>query len=128
MSWTATYDSRGCAVCFTDLTDSDEVLAAHRAIFVHPYEEGLQYVLADFSAVERLDLSLVDLLQMAEHDRQYLLRNPTYLAAMIAPQAHVSALMRTFAGYMEGSQHQSVIVSSRSDALAWLNDRLTSIA
>jgi hypothetical protein len=124
MSWTATFTARGCEIRFTGQCDGPEVHAAHREIFAHKYEEGFQYAIVDFSQLERLDLLLADLLRIAEHDRQYLLRNPSYLVATIAPQAHVFGLLRTFERYMEGSGFKSTIVTTREQAIAWLNNEL----
>ena len=109
---------------FTDRSDGDEVYAANREVYLHVYEEGFQYAIVDFSKVEQLELPLADLLRIAEHDRQYLLRNPPYLLAMIAPQAHVFGLARTFERYMEGSTLRSTVVETRDEAIAWLNTEM----
>ena len=124
MPWKTTSGARGADVRFTDRSDGDEVYAANREVFLHSYEEGFQYAIVDFSTVEQLDLPLADLLRIAEHDRQYLLRNPPYLLAMIAPQAHVFGLARTFERYMEGSTLRSTVVETRDEAIAWLNTEM----
>jgi hypothetical protein len=128
MAWKTTYGARGADVCFTDRSDGDEVYEANREVYLHPYEEGFQYAIVDFSKVEQLDLPLADLLRIAEHDRQYLLRNPPYLLAMIAPQAHVFGLARTFERYMEGSTLKSTVVTTRDEAIAWLNSEMMVMA
>ena len=121
MPWTTTYAARGADVRFVGESDGDDVYEANREVFLHSYDEGFQYAIVDFSKVARLDLPLADLLRIAEQDRQYLLRNPPYLLAMIAPQAHVFGLARTFERYMEGTSLRSVVVTERAQALAWLN-------
>jgi hypothetical protein len=125
MSWTTTYGARGADVTFWDQSDGDEVYEANREVYLHRYEEGLQFAIVDFSRVERLELPLADLLRIADHDRQYLLRNPPYLLAVIAPQAHVFGLARTFERYMEGSTLRSTVVKTREEAVAWLNGEMT---
>ena len=128
MPWKTTYGARGADVRFTDRSDGDEVYAANREVFLHAYEEGFQYAIVDFSTVEQLDLPLADLLRIAEHDRQYLLRNPPYLLAIIAPQAPVFGLARTFERYMEGSSLRSTVVETRDEAIAWLNNEMMVMA
>ena len=113
---------------FTDRSDGCEVYEANREVFLHSYEEGFQYAIVDFSTVEQLDLPLADLLRIAEHDRQYLLRNPPYLLAVIAPQAHVFGLARTFERYMEGSTLKSTVVRTRDEANAWINNEMMVMA
>jgi hypothetical protein len=121
MPWTTTYAARGADVRFMERSDGEEVYEANREVFLHRYEEGFQYAIVDFTRVEQLQLPLADLLRIAEQDRQYLLRNPPYLLAMIAPQAHVFGLARTFEQYMEGSTLRSTVVKTRDEANAWLN-------
>lgn len=128
MPWKTTFGARGAEVRFTDRSDGDEVYAANREVFLHSYEEGFQYAIVDFSRVEQLDLPLADLLRIAEHDRQYLLRNPPYLLATIAPQAHVFGLARTFEHYMQGSALRSTVVATRDEAIAWLNGEMMAFA
>jgi hypothetical protein len=128
MPWETTYAARGADVRFTDRSDGEEVYEANREVYLHVYEEGFQYAIVDFSRVEQLDLQLADLLRIAEHDRQYLLRNPPYLLAVIAPQAQVFGLARTFEHYMEGSTLRSTVVPTRDAALAWLNAEMMAMA
>ena len=125
MPWTTTYGARGADVRFMDESDGEEVYEANREVFLHRYDEGFQYAIVDFTKVARLDLPLADLLRIAEQDRQYLLRNPPYLLAMIAPQGHVFGLARTFQRYMEGSTLRSAVVKTRDEAIAWLNAEMT---
>jgi hypothetical protein len=105
-------------------SDGDELYEANREVFLHRYEEGFQYAMVDFSRLEHMHLPLADLLRIAEQDRQYLLRNPPYLLAMIAPQAHVFGLARTFQQYMEGSTLRSTVANTRDEAIAWLNTEM----
>ena len=121
MPWTTTYAARGADVRFMERSDGDEVYEANREVFLHRYEEGFQYAVVDFSNIEHMHLPLADLLRIAEQDRQYLLRNPPYLLAMVAPQAHIFGLARTFQHYMEGSTLRSTVVKTRDEAIAWLN-------
>ena len=125
MPWTTSYGARGADVRFMDESDGDEVYEANREVFLHRYDEGFQYAIVDFTKVARLDLPLADLLRIAEQDRQYLLRNPPYLLAMIAPQGPVFGLARTFERYMEGSTLRSTVVKTRDEAIAWLNAEMT---
>ena len=120
MAWTCTYGAQGVELCFADRCDGDDVLDAHEAIYRHRYEQGLHYIFADFAKVEYLDLSLADLLRIAEHDRQYLLRNPPHLLVMVAPQAPVLGILRTYESYMAGSPLRTSISNTRNEALAWL--------
>lgn len=120
MPWTSKYGTRGAEVRYSGRTAGEELCDANSAVLTHPYSDGLQYVLVDFSRVEELDESLADLLRIAEHNRQYLLLNPSFLLAVIAPQAHVSGLMRTFARYMEGTSQRATVVPTRDQAVAWL--------
>lgn len=128
MPWTTMFGPQGAEVRFFGRTEGREVYDANREIFLHAYEQGLQYAIVDFSRVDYLDLLQADLLRVAECDRQYLLRNPSYLLAVIAPQAHVSGLARTFQLFMEGSTLRSVVVRTRDEALAWLQTELTETA
>lgn len=120
MPWKSTYGAQGVELNFSDRCNGDEVLDAHESIYRHRYAEGLHYIIADFSRVEYLELSLADLLRVAEHDRQYLLRNPPHLLVMIAPQAPVLGLLRMYEQYMEGSSLRATITNTRHEALAWL--------
>ena len=43
---------------------------------------------------------------------------------MIAPQAPVFGLARTFERYMEGSTLRSTVVETRDEAIAWLNGEM----
>jgi hypothetical protein len=124
MPWKTTYGARGADVRFTDRSDGEEVYEANREVYLHAYEDGFQYAIVDFSSMEQLDLPLADLLRIADYDRQYLLRNPPYLLAMIAPQAHVFGLARTYERYMEGSTLRSTVVTTRDEAIAWLNNEM----
>ena len=128
MTWTISYGARGVDVRFSDRSNGEEACAVNREIFQHEYAEGFQYAIVDFSRVERLDLPLADLLRIAEHDRQYLLRNPPYLLVAIAPQAHVAGLIRTFEHYMKGSALRSRVVATRDEAIAWLNNEMATMA
>lgn len=121
MPWTSKYGSRGAEVRYLGRTVGEDLCDANRSVLGHSYPEGCQQVLVDFSRVEELDVPLADLLKIAEHDRQYLLRNPSFLLAIVAPQAHVSGLMRTFARYMEGTPMRTTIVRTRDEAVAWLD-------
>ncbi len=120
MPWKSTYGDRGIELHFSGNCDGQDLLDAHEAIYSHKYVEGLQYIIADFTLVEYLDLSLADLLRIADHDRQYLLKNPPHLLVMIAPQAAVLGLLRTYQHYMEGSSLRSTIANTRNEALGWL--------
>ena len=124
MPWKSTYGDRGIELHFSGHCDGHDLLAAHESIYDHKYVEGLPYIITDFTLVEYLDLSLADLLRIADHDRQYLLRNPPHLLAMIAPQAAVIGLLRTYQHYMEGSTLRSSISNTRAEALAWLQAEL----
>jgi len=124
MPWTAEYSARGADLRFFERSDGVEIYEANMEVYWHPYEDGFHYVIVDFSAVEYLDVSLADLLRLADHDRQYLLRNPSYLLVTIAPQGHVFGLARMFEHYMEGSTLRSTVVASRAEALAWLDAEL----
>lgn len=128
MPWTTTFSDQGAEVRFFGSCDGCEVYDSNREVFMHVYEQGFQYAIVDFSKVEYLDLPTADLLRIAEYDRQYLLRNPTYLLAMIAPQAHIAGLAKTFERFMQGSTLRSVVASSRDEANAWLRAELTESA
>lgn len=124
MPWKTTYGAQGVELSFSDRCDGEEILDAHESIYRHRYEEGLHYIIADFAQVEFLDLSLADLLRIAEHDRQYLLRNPPHCLAMIAPQAQVLGLMRAYEEYMSGSNLRTRISNTRAEALLWLRSEM----
>lgn len=124
MPWKSIYGAQGVELNFSGHCDSTEVMDAHEAVYGHRYEEGLQYIIADFTRVEYLDLSLADLLRLADHDRQYLLRNPSHLLAIIAPQAPVLRLLRTYEHYMEGSPLRARITSTHVDAVSWLRSEM----
>jgi hypothetical protein len=124
MPFDATYGARGSEVHFIGRCDGAEVLDAHERIYMHRYAEGFQYIIADFSRVEFLDIATADLLRMAEHDRQYLLRNPSYFLAVIAPQAPVATLIRTFQHFMEGTSLRTQLTSTREAAVAWLRSEM----
>lgn len=121
MPWKSIYGTQGVEVRFSGRCDGAELTEAREALYGHRYEEGLQYIIADFSQVEYLDLSLADLLRYAEHDRQYLLRNPPHVLALVAPQAPVLRLLRMYEHYMDGSPLRSYIASTRAEALEWLH-------
>lgn len=120
MSWIANYRPQGVEIRFSGRCDANEVLDAHERVFNRRYAEGLQYVIVDFSSVEYLDMPLADLLIISEQHRQFLLRNPPFLLALVAPQAPVLALMRTFQRYMEGTSLRLKVTHTRDAALAWL--------
>jgi hypothetical protein len=120
MPFDATYGARGIDILFSGRCTGSEILDAHARVYSHRYEEGFHYVIVDFSRVEFLDIQIADLLRMAEHDRQYLLRNPSYLLATIAPQAPVSGWLRIFQSFMEGTSLRSQIVNTREEAITWL--------
>jgi hypothetical protein len=124
MPWKSTYGAQGIELHFSERCDGHDLLAAHESIYRHKYAEGLHYVIADFSCVEYLDLSFADLLRIAEHDRQYLLRNPAHLLVMVAPQAPVLGWLRTYERYMEGSNLRTAITNTRSEALVWLHSEM----
>jgi hypothetical protein len=124
MPWKTIYGAQGVEVHFSDRCDGTDLLDAHEAVYEHRYEEGLHYILADFAQVEYLDLSLADLLRIADHDRQYLLRNPPHLVAIVAPQAPVMGLLRTYEHYMEGSPLRTCISHTRAEALMWLRSEM----
>ena len=124
MPWKTTYGAQGVELSFSERCTGEDILGAHDAVYRHRYEEGLHYIIADFAQVEFLDLSLADLLRIAEHDRQYLLRNPPHCLAMIAPQAHVLGLMRAYQQFMEGSTLRATIANTRSEALLWLRSEV----
>jgi hypothetical protein len=128
MPWTSKYAARGAEVRYLGHTLGEELCDANRSVLSHAYPDGFHYVLVDFSRVEALDAPLADLLQIAEHNRQYLLRNPSFLLAVIAPQAHVSGLMKTFARYMEGTSQRAAIVRTRDEAVAWLDAEMADTA
>lgn len=124
MPWKSIYGAQGVEIRFSGRCDGAECTDAREAIYGHHYEEGLQYVVADFTNVEYLDLSLADLLKYAEHDRQYLLRNPSHLLALVAPQAPVLRLLRMYEHYMEGSPLRAHIAATRVEALSWLRNEM----
>lgn len=128
MPWTSKYEARGAEVRYSGHAVGEELCDANRCVLSHAYPDGFQYVLVDFSRVEALDAPLADLLKIAEHNRQYLLRNPSFLLAVIAPQAHVSGLMRTFTRYMEGTSQRATIVHTRDEAMAWLDAEMAAMA
>lgn len=120
MPWSACYTDDGVDCRYTGATTSSDVFAANEAIFQHRYARALRYVIVDFTLAESLDLPTADLLGLAEADRQYLLRNPTYMLAMIAPQGLVFGQARTFERFMEGSPLKCTVVQTREQALEWL--------
>lgn len=124
MPWKTTYGAQGAEICFSQLCTGDDILDAHESIYRHRYPEGLHYIVADFVRVDFLEISLADLLRIAEHDRQYLLRNPAHCLAMIAPQAQVVGLLRAYQEYMQGSNLRATITATRHEALTWLRAEL----
>jgi hypothetical protein len=128
MPWTMTYSASGVEVRFSGRCSAIEVLGAHEDAFNHRYEAGLQYLMVDFAHVEYLDVALADLLRLADYDRQYLLRNPPFALAIVAPQAPVLALVRTYERYMVGTSLRSAVVSTRDEAHAWLRMEMLEIA
>lgn len=124
MPWKTTYGAQGVELSFSEHCTGDDVLGAHESVYRHRYEEGLHYIIADFARVDFLDLSLADLLRIAEHDRQYLLRNPPHLLAMVAPQAQVLGLLRAYEQFMQGSSLRTTIANTRSEALVWLRSEM----
>jgi hypothetical protein len=122
MPWSNRFADCGVDCRFSGATDGSEVIAANEEIFSHRYAEALRYIIVDFSAAESLNLPTADLLGLAEIDRQYLLRNPSYSLAMIAPQGVVFGYARTFERFMEGSPLRSTVVQTREQALGWLRD------
>ena len=122
MPWSTCYANDGVDCRFMGATDSADVYAANDEIFSHRYAETLRYVIVDFTQAESLDLPTADLLGLAEGDRQYLLRNPPYALAMIAPQGVVFGHARTFERFMEGSPLKSIVVQTREQALGWLRN------
>jgi hypothetical protein len=124
MPWKSTYSAQGIDLQFSGRCDGDDVLSAHEATYRHRYAEGMHYIIADFSRVEFLDLSLADLLSIAEHDRQYLLHHPPHLLVMVAPQAPVVSLLRAYEEFMAGSNLRTAIASTRAEAIAWLHSRM----
>jgi hypothetical protein len=123
MPFDLTFVARGVEVRFSGRCDVTEVLEVRERIYSHHYEEGFQYVIVDFSCAEFLDLATVDLLRIAEQDRQYLLRNPGHLVAVIAPQAPIAGLMRTFRHFMEGTALQFHVINTREAALMCLRSQ-----
>lgn len=124
MPWKTIYGARGVEVHFSERCDAAEVMDAHEAVYGYRYEEGLHYIFVDLAQVEYLDLPLADLLRIADHDRQYLLRNPSHCVAIVAPQAPVLALVRTYEQYMEGSTLRTCIANTRTEALEWLRSEM----
>jgi len=124
MPFNATYGARGVDVLLSGRCTGEEILDLHSRIHSYHYEEGFHYVIADLSLVDYLDIQIADLLRMAEHDRQYLLLNPAYLLATIAPQASVSGWLRTFEGFMEGTNLRTNIVRTREEAITWLRTEM----
>jgi hypothetical protein len=124
MPWKPIYSAQGIDLQFSGQCGGDDLLNAHAAVYSHRYAEGMHYIIADFANVEYLDLSLADLLRIAEHDRQYLLHNPPHLLVMIAPQAPVVSLMRAYEEFMQGSNLRTQIASTRAEGIAWLHSRM----
>lgn len=122
MPWSTCFADSGVDCRFSGPTDVEDVIAANEEVFNHRYAEALRYVIVDFSAAESLNLPTADLLGLAETDRQYLLRNPSYALAMIAPQGVVFGYARTFERFMEGSPLRSTVVQTREQALEWLRN------
>lgn len=120
MPWATCYADDGAECRFSGATVSADFYAANDAIFSHRYAESLRYIIVDFTLAESLDMPTADLLGIAEGDRQYLLRNPPYALAMIAPQGVVFGRARTFERLMEGSPLKSTVVQTREQALGWL--------
>lgn len=120
MAWTIEYGSQGAELLFTGRCDGADLVGSHEAIYSHHYEEGLRYIVADFSHVDFIEPSIADLVRIADHDRQYLLRNPPHVLALVAPQALVLGLLRIYVDCMEGSPLRTHISSTRSEASAWL--------
>jgi hypothetical protein len=122
MPWSAQFVDIGAECRFSGATDSSDMIEANERIFSHRYAEALRYIIVDFSAAESLDLPTADLLGLAECDRQYLLRNPSYALAMIAPQGVAFGYARTIERFMEGSPLRSTVVQTREQALGWLRE------
>lgn len=128
MPFDVTYGAQGVDVLFFGRCDGPEVLDVHERVYAHRYLEGLQYVLVDFSGVEYLDLTTADLLRVAEHDRQYLLRNPAFVLVMVAPQAPVLGLLRTHEHFMEGTTLRTHVTNTREEAIARLRAEMLEVA
>lgn len=123
MPWSTIYSEHGADCRFTGDTNGDEIFAASTATLSHGYQQHLHYAILDFSKAESLDLPTADLLRVAARDRQYLLRNPPYALAMIAPQGIAFGYARTFERFMEGSALRSTVVETREQALEWLREQ-----
>ncbi len=124
MPWKSMFRSHGVELHFSGHCNNAEVMDARDAAYEHRYEEGLQYMIVDFTRVEYLDLALADLLRLADHDRQYLLRNPSHVLAIVAPQAPVLRLLRMYEHYMEGSPLLMQITSTHAEAISWLRSEM----
>jgi hypothetical protein len=122
MPWSTCYGNDGVDCRFTGATHGAEVIAANEEVFNHRYAGGLRYAIVDFSQAESLNLPTADLLSLAEIDRQYLLRNPPFALAIIAPQGVAFGAARTFERFMEGSPLKSTVVQTRQQALGWLRN------
>jgi hypothetical protein len=124
MPRTIEYRAEGAHVDFTGIVTGVDLFSVNDDVFGHVYPGGRpRYALLDFSGAERIDVSAMDVHEVAEQDQREAERIAGVAVVIVAPQTLTFGLARMWEGLVDPMDLDSGVVRSRPEAIRWLAER-----
>jgi hypothetical protein len=124
MPWTADYFASGAHMRFSGVTTGDEILRANAEFHERVYSPGPRFVLADLSAIERLDIDRDDVSRIVDHNLGVAASAmPDLAVAVVAPDLVPFGMTRMWEIQTWQTGWRTKIARSRSEAMAWLAEQ-----
>jgi hypothetical protein len=127
MAWSSTYWPHGAEVRYTGVTTGAEILEAKGQFFVHRFTNGAQFILCDFTPVDRFDVATAEVELIVDQDRNAVADHPELAEVVIAPTPLQFGLARMWQIRVGSVRPRTAVVRSRSEALEWLENHGISV-
>lgn len=120
MPYSIRFTSHGAEAFFTGTVDGKDIFEANESVYLHHYDGPLRWKLVDFTQASSLNISSHDVTSFANQGKNYLKENPSFVVAIIATSPVVFGFSRMYQAHVDQTLKDSIVVSSRSEAVAWL--------
>lgn len=113
----------GSELLYSGVVTGAEIARAKAQFFARARDEGARYVLCDFTAVERFDVSTPDVQRIVQQDRAAADSLPDLIEVVVAPRPFEYGMARMWEIQVEDVRPRNAVVRTRAEALMWLKEQ-----
>lgn len=120
MAVTFEYRADGAEIHYAGRVTGAEILEAKASFFSHSFQPEARWALCDFSAVENFDVSTDDVRRIIRQDLSAVEKHPQLAEVVVAATPVQYGMARMWEQQVDEKRPRTAVVTSRSEALAWL--------